>query len=81
MCLPVLFEFSERAKVEADREWLACGERVSGTYLSFQGVLIAVQGEDGDLGLGFEVHDPVEGYPGPGVLAALSGDRRHDQSH
>jgi uncharacterized RmlC-like cupin family protein len=64
-----LFQFGERAWVEADGEWLAGGERVPGAYLGIQGVLVAAEGEDGDLGFGFEVHDPVEGDPGAGVLA------------
>ena len=48
--------------------WLA-GEHMAGAYLGVQGVLVAAEGEDGDLGFGFEVHDPVAGDPGLGVLA------------
>jgi hypothetical protein len=45
---------------------------VARACLSFQDVFIAAEGEDGDLGFGFEVHDPVEGDSGAGVLADLA---------
>ena len=69
---PVLFEFGECARIEADGVWLAGRERVPGAYLGFQDVFSAAEGEDGDLCLGFEVDDPVRGDPGPGVLADLA---------
>jgi hypothetical protein len=63
---------------------------VPGAYLGFQGVLFAAEGEDGDLGFGLEVNDPVEGDSGSGVLAdfaypvyllaaAAGGDHFRDQ--
>ena len=68
----VLFEFGECAGAGADGVWLAGGERMPGAYLGVQGVLSAVEGEDGGLGFGFEVRDPVVGDPGPGVLAGFA---------
>ena len=65
----MLFEFGECAGVEADGVWLAGGECVPCAYLSFQDVFIAAEGEDGDLGFGLKVHDPVNRDSGPGVLA------------
>jgi hypothetical protein len=47
---------------------------VSGAYPGVQGVLVAVEGEDGHLGFGFKVHDPAEGNPGLGVLADFAAD-------
>jgi transcriptional regulator with XRE-family HTH domain len=52
---PALVELVERARVETDREWLADGEGVSLAYLGVQDVVVAVEGEDGDLSFGFEV--------------------------
>jgi hypothetical protein len=45
---------------------------VPGAYLGVQGVVAAVEGEDGDLRLWVEVNDPVGGDPGAGVLADLA---------
>jgi len=42
---------------------------VPGAYLGRKGILVAAEGEDGDLGFGFEVHDPVDGDARAGVLA------------
>lgn len=44
-------EFSERGGVEADVEWLADRQDLSGAYLGVQGVFAAVEGENGDLQL------------------------------
>jgi hypothetical protein len=65
----VLVEFSELGGVEADVEWLADRQDLPGAYLGVQGVFAAIEGEDGDLRLGFEVDDPVDGDSRSGVLA------------